>query len=128
MKDKWIKYKAKIIISVMAAVVLTGAFFWGGNYPKAKDSAQPVTAVIETKNNEAEAIPSENMNTDKLAKEERTSAESATSLKPANSNATKLVKKDDAGSSESQSMKIDPKTGQDQYKTNPVPSGKPCSN
>ena len=41
MREGWMRYKTGILLALLAAALLIGAFFWGGSYPKSDGSTPP---------------------------------------------------------------------------------------
>jgi hypothetical protein len=139
MRELWRKHKAKIIISFLVVAVLSGAFCCGGNYPKSAGSETTAVSEAKTSDNEvssdtalaseAEAAPSDdstsNLNTDTPTSDKNASSGMMSDTKPEEDTSSPGKITDSTGNSESDGMEINPQTGKDQYKTDPVPSGKP---
>lgn len=135
MKEKFIEHRTKILIGVLIIVVLTGAFIWGGNYPKHTDSATTAAAdktltdavTLSGKDSSPSAVLPSNSApavSDSSAQSSPSAVNPGESPKPTPSGPSQVY----SGSkdySELQGMTIDPKTGKDQYQTRPVPEGKP---
>lgn len=139
MRENWIKHKATIILVLLAAAVLTGAFFWGGAYPKPADSmpsgiSEPAASNIEKTSApvapavalETENAPSENPSTSpdaaSQAADKVAASGSAAGAKPAaNTSSPGAV----SGGTGAKAKDINPQTGKDASQTDPVPIGKP---
>lgn len=126
----WKKYKAKIIFAVIAAALLTGAFVWGGNYSKNTSQVTPPTALTtnspEVTASVVPAVSSKPTSTPQPSSAP-TAAPASQETKPSSEpeKSSEGVYKGSQTYSESQGMTINSETGKDQYKTDPVPSGKP---
>ncbi len=127
------KHKGKIIFAVIALALLTGAFVWGGNYSKnapetipntPSASASPALSAVNSPSPSAAAVPTPSATP-------ASGDDKAVSPSPQATPAEKLnvssegVYPGSQSYSQSMGMVIDPKTGKDQYLTDPVPSGKP---
>jgi hypothetical protein len=143
----WKKHKWKVAIPVLAAVILAGAFYFGGNAPGAKGwtvAAAPSTgisqAVTETATATSETTPSDDAvardtqeaspvpsDTAVPATEPTQAAEPLAgptpSVSPEATPSPSLSASPEA--IPTPTMAINPDTGKDQYLTDPVPSGKP---
>jgi hypothetical protein len=145
----WKKHKWKVLLPVLAAVILAGAFYLGGNAPGAKgwnvaapvspESSQTVmgnvTVTPETTpsddaaapdTQEISAVPSPS-DTAAPATEPMQSAEPSADPTPAGSPEATPSPSPSAQPEASPipTMEINPETGKDRYLTDPVPSGKP---
>ncbi len=127
MKDKWKKNKVKIVFAILAAVILSGAFFWGGNYPKSTGSLTRAESSDSSISTDATALvaPEEDRSTDTPTADKSESSGLTGSGRLEEEKSSSEVTTGNAEYSEAQSMKINPQSGEDQYKTEPVPSGKP---
>ena len=143
MRNTWIKHKATILTAILVAAVLTGAFFWGGNYPKSADAATAgVSDVVKHEDEKpadstvSEAAASKTGNTpseDSFAHlnaaapsaDKSGISEEADGAKPAEAQASLGETAGSTGHSGAQGMGIKPQTGQDPYKTDPVPPADP---
>lgn len=134
----WKQHKWKVLIPVLIAAVLAGAFWYGGNAPGARgwtvpanEASQPVlesdlhdtpepeqtqepSAVPEPEETAAEYTPEPD------TKEEPTKATPEQTAEPSASRQPQQSRPSDQPE-----MAINPETGKDQYLTDPVPEGKP---
>lgn len=140
MQDKLAKNKWKGIITLFVICILAFAFWYGGNGPGLRGwSLSNQTAPVNGDAAGASAAPAEqtpkqsaNANTSSSTQpasgsgKNMTADEKLSQAKSANGDtSSEGVEKGNAGYSQSQGMTIDPKTGKDQYQTDPIPSGKP---
>lgn len=147
MKDIFTKHKTKFIAGLVIVAVLAAAFFWGGSYPKSSTNAAgsiasenitaslpPSTSPETSKEPDAvsasvatKSAPSLNVSeTEKPSAPPDTGARSTEeAVNPSPSKATDNTVTGSRTSSGSQRMQINPSTGKDKFKTDPVPAGKP---
>ena len=104
------KHKNKIIAGVVIAIVLAFVFWYGGDAPELRGwTPEPQEDVTVVQNDEP--IKEE------IAESTQSSAEETTS--------SPEIKQSNEEYSEEQGMVINEVTGKDQYRTDPVPEGKP---
>ena len=122
MRTWWKQHKWSVLVPVILAVVLVVAYWYGGDAPglhgwEAEPSAQTQTDTPqETPEPTQEEAPAEEPSEDPGEAEDKPDESTA----PAEEE-----KPEPSANSNSQGMVIDPKTGKDQYQTDPVPAGKP---
>ncbi len=142
MRDKWIKHRASILIALLAAAALTGAFFWGGAYPKPADPAPSgisEPAAADTEKTSAPAAspaasetqpavagnPSVHPAADPQTADQTAGPGAAAGAKPAAHASSPEAVSGGAGAAGTTAMDSKPQTGKGAYQTDPVPVGKP---
>jgi hypothetical protein len=131
MKRFLFRHKTKIIVAVLIAAVLTGAFLWGGNYAKSggNETVETVLTAGETASPDIQdaAEPTGPAESPAAATQEETEAPGETPAETVEASAepSPAVTAAPEESAVSPTMNISPETGKDQYLTDPVPSGKP---
>lgn len=120
------KYKNKIITGVLIAVVLAIVYWWGGNapelrgwkaVPKQSSETADVADMKEVVLNQEKVVNSEIQAEENEIALDNTAEE--TQAEP------EISEESDMEYSEANGMEIDEKTGTDEFKTSPVPEGKP---
>ena len=133
MREHWIKHRASILLVLLAAAILTGAFFWGGAYPKPEGppAAEPTASKAGQLSDSAAtaadtaSAPSEDASaaahTDTPAPDQPTPSETAGGTQSAEN----VAIPGGTGSSGAKAIEIKPQTGKDTNQTEPVSVGKP---
>jgi len=125
--------KNKIYTAVVIIAVLIAAYILGGGFAKSSPSSdlekntnikaeQNVEERTENKDKEEQKSTEEAI---AVAQQQEQTTESGSENSSQEKNETKAVNQKSVAYSESKGMQIDPKTGKDKYRTEPVPEGKP---
>jgi len=115
MREKIIKHKIKIIIAVIVVAILTGAYFWGGDYSKHTSDTAAVTEPPSAENDGTTLPASASNDSGKASNTEK----NTTSSDNSQSDSATSDKSDTNGNI------TNPEHGKDQYQTDPIPTGKP---
>ncbi len=128
----WSKYKTKIVLAILAAVILTGAYIWGGNYSKNPGTAVTVSTVGPEASEQSPATsPTPSAAVFPITSPAATASQNSPAVSPeakpaaAPDGSSEGVYAGSKEYSESKGMVINSETGKDKYLTDPVPEGKP---